>query len=275
MSIDRLAWLADAVPTVIGMIHLPPLAGSPRYGGDWPAVRAAVQQDVEALVSGGVHALMLENFGDTPFYPQRVPAETTAQMTALAGFVRSQTDLPLGINVLRNDGQTALAIAHAVGAAFIRVNILCGARVTDQGLIQGMAHELLRDRDRLRANGIAILADVDVKHSAPLAKQPLENEVADLVQRGRADGVIVSGTGTGHATSANDVESVQKLAKPLPVFVGSGVTQDNLAQFLPAAAGLIVGSAFKYEGKATHPVDRERVRKFMDEIANRHFGGKS
>lgn len=269
MTVERLAWLTASGPTVIGMIHLPPLSGSPRFGGDWQAVQNRVQQDTEALVAGGVQALMLENFGDTPFFPQRVPAETIAQMTALAGLVRSQTELPLGINVLRNDGQTALAIAQAVGAAFVRVNVLCGARVTDQGLIQGIAHDLLRDRTRLGADHIAILADVDVKHSAPLAKQPIENEVADLIQRGGADGIIVSGTGTGHATSAKDVETVQRLADPVPVFVGSGVTRDNVAQFLPAAAGFIVGTAFKEEGIATNPVGVPRVQELMRELANR------
>lgn len=268
MSVDRLAWLAGAGPTVIGMIHLPPLAGSPLFNGDWRAVQLAVRQDTEALVNGGVQALMLENFGDTPFFPRRVPAETIAQMTALAGLVRSQTDLPLGINVLRNDGQSALAIAQAAAAAFIRVNVLCGARVTDQGVIQGIAHDLLRDRARLQADKIAILADVDVKHSAPLATQPIENELADLILRGGADGIIVSGMGTGHATSAEAVQKIQHLADPVPVLVGSGVTQDNFTQYLPAVSGLIVGTAFKKEGKVLNPVDARLVREFMQEVVS-------
>ncbi len=227
-------------------------------------MKNAVLADAQTLLAGGVHALMLENFGDAPFYPQRVPAETVAQMTALAGLVRSQTDLPLGINVLRNDGRSALAIAQAVGANFMRVNILCGARVTDQGLIQGIAHDLLRDRVRLGAEKIAILADVDVKHSAPLARQPLEQEVADLIERGGADGLIVSGQGTGRETSAAEVQEVKALAGNVPVFAGSGVSEDNLASFLPAAAGFIVGTAFKHEGRSANPVDKNRVLSFME-----------
>ncbi len=266
MSANRLAWLAEKRPVVIGMLHLPPLAGSPRFGGDWPALKNAVLADAEALIGGGVQALMIENFGDAPFFPQRVPAETVAQMSALAGLVRSQTDLPLGINVLRNDGQSALAIAQAVGAKFIRVNILCGARVTDQGLIQGIAHDLLRDRVRLGAENIAILADVDVKHSAPLARQPLQQEVADLIERGGADGLIVSGHSTGQATSAAEVGEVQSLADNVPVFVGSGVSEDNLADFPPAVAGFIVGTAFKHDGRPANPVDKNRVQSFAERL---------
>src|SRR5213593_2473875 len=112
-------WTAAAQP-VIGVLHAPPLPGSPRYGGDFRGIVDAVLQDAEALADGGVHALLLENFGDAPFFPRRVPAATVAHMTALAAEVRSwlerrQLDLPLGINVLRNDGRAALAVAHAAG----------------------------------------------------------------------------------------------------------------------------------------------------------------
>src|SRR5438874_4480143 len=122
---------------VIGMIHLPALAGAPMYRGESAeAIRNHMLRDVEALQSGGVHGLMMENFGDVPFYPGRVPAETVAAITLAAAEVRRRfAEVPLGINVLRNDGCSALAIATAVGARFIRVNILCAARVTDQGII--------------------------------------------------------------------------------------------------------------------------------------------
>src|SRR4051812_40948807 len=122
-------WSHVAKP-VIGMIHLPPLPGAPLYMDDFGALRAAVLRDAEALAAGGIHGLMLENFGDVPFFPDTVPPHVVAHMTALAGDVRRTfPNLPLGINVLRNDGRSALAVAHAVGAQFIRVNVLCGARV--------------------------------------------------------------------------------------------------------------------------------------------------
>src|SRR5690348_4264415 len=161
----------DISKPVIGMIHLLPLPGSARYAGSVEAIRAAMLRDAEALTRGGVHGLMLENFGDLPFFPGRVPPHVVAQMAALAAELRRNSNLPLGINVLRNDGCSAMAIAHAAGAQFVRVNVLCGARVADQGIIQGIAHDLLRERAMLRAD-VRIFADVDVKHSAPLASRP-------------------------------------------------------------------------------------------------------
>ncbi|MCA9053798.1 MAG: BtpA/SgcQ family protein [Planctomycetaceae bacterium] len=246
------------------MLHAPPLPGSHRYDGNWDGVIDSVLSDAEALVTGGFPALMLENFGDAPFYPERVPVVTVAALTRLAVEVRSRFDVPLGINVLRNDGLSALAVAAASGASFIRVNVLTGARVADQGILSGMAHELLRQRGEIQAADVSILADVDVKHSAPLAKRPLEEEVADLVDRGGADGVIVSGGRTGTAIDLDQLLAVRHAAGRTAVYVGSGVTADNLAETRGLADGWIVGTALKQGGNVHAPIDRDRVRTFIE-----------
>src|SRR5262249_55808813 len=149
--------------------------------------------------------------------------QTVAAMTALACEVRRICSLPLGINVLRNDGQSALAIATASGASFIRVNILCGARLTDQGIIPGVAHDLLRDRALLQAHHIKILTDIDVKHSVPLVRRSLVEEVSDTLHRGLADALIATGPSTGHPTNLEHLTTIRAAGGPSPLFVGSGV----------------------------------------------------
>ena len=248
---------------LIGMLHAPPLPGSPRYGNDWPGVIAHVLRDAEALVSGGFPTMMLENFGDAPFFPGRVPAGTVSAMTRLAVEVRSRFDVPLGINVLRNDGLSAMAVAVAAGASFIRVNVLCGARVTDQGVVSGIAHDLLRLRRGLGAEHVAILADVDVKHSSPLAPRPLEDEVADLIERGRANGVIVSGGRTGATIDVDQLQVVSDAAGIVPVFIGSGVSADIIAATDDLAQGWIVGTALKAGADVRQPVDPARVAEIV------------
>jgi membrane complex biogenesis BtpA family protein len=249
---------------VIGMLHLAALPGSPLYGGSIAALREAILRDANLLAQGGVHGLMIENFGDTPFFPGRVPAHVVAHLTAIAAEVRRAVPkLPLGINVLRNDGLSALAVAHAVGASYIRVNVLCGARVADQGLLQGIAHELLRLRSELRSDSIRIFADVDVKHSAPLAERPIVDEVDDTLHRGMADALVVSGAGTGKPTDPDKVKLVKSAAKNTPVFLGSGVTPQSLPTLLPHADGFIVGTYFKKDGVSTNAVDPKRVAELM------------
>lgn len=253
-------------PVVIGMLHLPALPGSPGFAGDMSTIRKALVADAKALTQGGVDALMMENFGDVPFSAGRVGAETVAAMTALACDVKRASDLPLGINVLRNDGESALAIAVACGASFIRVNVLSGARVTDQGVIQGIAHDLMRLRRNLDAGHIAVMADVDVKHSAALAARELVDEVEDTVKRGLADAVIVSGAGTGKKADPAKVAKVAAAAGNAPVFLGSGVTADNVKDYRKSATGFIVGTTFKRDGAVLGPVDVKRVKAFMAKL---------
>lgn len=260
------AW-ADVSKPIIGMIHLQPLPGSPRLAGDPDAIATRALEDAAALVEGGVNGLMVENFGDTPFFPERVPALTVAHMTRIVDAIRQRFDIPLGVNVLRNDGRSALAIAHAVGADFIRVNVLCGARVTDQGVIGGIAHELLRDRAQLDARQIRIFADVNVKHSASLGPpRPIGDEIADLTQRGGADAIIVSGSGTGQAIDLGELTQARATAGDTPVLAGSGVSTENIDRILTIADGAIIGTALKTNGLAANPVDPARVKALMAKV---------
>jgi len=257
-------WPAKTKP-IVGMVHLLPLPGSPRFGGNWREVTQRAVSDAKALTAGGVHGIIIENFGDSPFFPCSVPPHVISFLTAAAGEVRAAVSVPLGINVLRNDGRSALAIAAAVGAQFIRVNILCGARVTDQGVIAGIAHDLQRDRVLLGATNVQVWADVDVKHSAPLgAARSIEDEVDDTIHRGLADAVIVSGAGTGKATDLKQAARVKKATAATPVFIGSGVTASTIRKCLAACDGVIVGSALKADGVATNPVDPRRVAELMN-----------
>jgi membrane complex biogenesis BtpA family protein len=178
------------------MLHLPALPGSPMNELSTNAIRDHALKDAAALTTGGVDALILENFGDVPFYPRRAPAHTVAFMTAIALEVRRAFNLPLGINVLRNDAESAMAIAFAAGAQFIRVNIHSGARVTDQGLIEGAAYKTLRYRKLLGSN-VKIFADANVKHSSALGTSDLRDEVEDLIGRACADAIVVTGKATG------------------------------------------------------------------------------
>ena len=253
---------SSGVRPIIGMIHLRPLPGSARFDGDAGKILAHALRDAEALAEGGVAGLMMENFGDVPFYPGRVPGHVVANMTAIACAVRAKIKLPLGINVLRNDGQSALAVAAAAGVEFIRVNILCGARLTDQGIVNGIAHDLLRERALLGAASVAIWADVDVKHSAPLTPRTLEDETADTVHRGLADALIVSGSGTGKSTDPEHVRRVKAAAGGTPVLIGSGVSAKTIQEFADAD-GFIVGTSVKKGGDVGKGVDVKRVRELV------------
>ncbi|MBW4518809.1 MAG: BtpA/SgcQ family protein [Scytolyngbya sp. HA4215-MV1] len=248
---------------IIGVVHLLPLPTSPRWGGSLKAVIDRAEQEATALASGGVDGIIIENFFDAPFVKDQVDPAVVSAMTLVTQRLMHLVPLPIGINVLRNDARSGLAIASCVNAHFIRVNVLTGVMATDQGLIEGQAHQLLRYRRELGSN-VKILADVLVKHARPLGSPNLTAAVQDTIERGLADGVILSGWATGSPPSLEDLELAMAAANGVPVFIGSGADWENISTLMQAADGVIVSSSLKRHGRRDQPIDPIRVSQFVE-----------
>jgi len=248
---------------VIGVVHLLPLPLSPRWQGSLQAVVDRAEQEAVALASGGVHGILVENFFDAPFTKDSVDPVVVSAMSLVLQRLQTLVTLPLGVNVLRNDGRSALAIATCSGAQFIRVNVLTGVMATDQGLIEGCAYDLLRYRQQLGCD-VKIFADVLVKHARPLGSPNLTTAVQDTLQRGLADGVILSGWATGHPPSREDLELAKAAAGKAPVLIGSGADWENIGSLMSVADGVIVASSLKRHGDINQPIDPVRVSQFIE-----------
>lgn len=242
---------------LIGMVHLRALPGAPLFGGSIGEVIEAALADARAIEEGGGAALMFENFGDRPFFRDRVEAVTVAAMARVIAEVVREVRLPFGVNVLRNDAASALAIAAATGASFLRINVHTGAMLTDQGIIEGRAAETLRLRASL-APHVAIFADHLVKHAVPLAAFDPIQSAKDLRLRGLADALIVTGAETGAAPEAAKLARLRG-AVDAPLLIGSGLSAANAEAFVDAD-GAIVGTAIKRDADVDRPVAIERLR---------------
>ncbi|ASJ17153.1 hypothetical protein A3L04_08760 [Thermococcus chitonophagus] len=251
---------------LIGVVHLRPLPGSPRFSGDLEDAIENAVRDARTYEEAGFDAIIVENFGDYPF-AKEVGKETVAAFTVVAKEVRREVSIPVGINVLRNDCIAAYGIAYSVKAEFIRVNVLTGVAFTDQGIIEGCARDLALVKRLLP--GVKVFADVHVKHAVHFSR--LEDAVLDTVERGGADAVIVSGSRTGSEVSLNDLKTVKKVSR-VPVIVGSGVNPQNLPLLAKFADGFIVGTWVKEGGITENPVSIERAKalvRIRDDILQR------
>ena len=242
----------------IGVVHLRPLPGSPRWQGNIEEVIDFAVRDVLAYQRGGAHAVFIENFGDVPFTKGPVPPETVAALAAAGRAVRAASKLPIGFNVLRNDARAGLALCAACGGQFIRVNVHTGAMLTDQGVIEGNAFETLRIRRQLCLEAL-VFADVHVKHAVPLGDMCIEVSARDTLERGLADALIISGEGTGLAANRSELERVRHACPEAKLLIGSGITVQNVDEYATLADGVIVGSSLKGRGKLANPVDPRRV----------------
>ena len=248
---------------IIGVVHLLPLPTSALWGGSLKAVIDRAEREATALASGGVDGIIIENFFDAPFPKDQVDPAVVSAMSLIVQRVQQMVMLPIGINVLRNDARSALAIATCTEAQFIRVNVLTGVMATDQGLIEGKAHELLRYRREL-GSAVKIFADVLVKHARPLSSPNLTVAVQDTIERGLADAVILSGWATGSPPSLEDLELATAAARGTPVLIGSGADWENIPTLMQAADGVIASTSLKRQGRREQPIDPTRVSRFVE-----------
>lgn len=252
---------------IIGMVHLPPLPGAPRYRG--MSIEEIVEKAVREaskLAEGGVDGLLVENYNDNPYIAIPRDPFLAAIMAVVVREVGKKVNIPVGVNVLRNGALLALSAAKAAGGKFIRVNVFTDTVVTDQGIIEPCAAELQRARRTLDAGDVLIFADVHVKYSKPFVELSIEEAARNAAFRGGADALILTGRRTGEEASLEELIAVKKMVPSVPVLLGSGVTAENVEKFLKVADGAIVGTYFKEGGVTEAPVDVSRVKRFMERV---------
>lgn len=244
---------------LIGVIHLRALPGTPCHKESLGTIVEHAVQEARCYAAARYDGIMIENTHDRPFLNQSVGPEITAAMTVVGTEIRRAVSIPLGIQVLAGANAAAVAVAHAAGATFVRVEGFVFAHVADEGIITGTAGELLRYRRRIGADHIRVFADVKKKHAAHAMTADVDIvETAKAAEFFLADGVIVSGVATGSPTDPTEVAAVSR-GVGIPTLVGSGITSENIGQY-PDADALIVGSWVKKDGVWSNPLDEERVR---------------
>ena len=253
--------------TIIGMIHVRALPGTPRHAGGIAPIVDHALAEAETYRACGIHALMVENMHDIPYVQHPGPEIATAMAVVAREVKRAHPQIPLGLQILAGANNDALSAALAAGADFIRAEAFVFGHVADEGYMDSCAGTLLRHRKAIGAEHIAIFTDIKKKHSA----HALTADV-DIVQTAHAaeyflsDGLILTGAATGEAASAEELRAVYAATK-LPVLVGSGITADNLKTYLPLADAFIVGSHFKQDGHWANPLDPARIRRLLAALA--------
>ena len=254
---------------IVGMIHVGALPGTPGHLHPMREIVRLACEEARLYQDSGINCLMIENMHDVPYLRGGVGPEIVAAMSVVGQAVRAQTTLPVGLQILAAADLEAVAVAHAAGLDFIRTECFSFAHVADEGIMESNAAKLLRYRRTIGATGVQVWADIKKKHASHAWTADLTlGDVAEAAEFMGAETLIVTGASTGRPPQPSDVVEARSRCQ-LPVFVGSGVTLDNLAEFLDVSDGIIVGSYFKHEGYWMNGVDPARVRSFV-EAAIRH-----
>lgn len=243
---------------LIGTLHLGALPGTCSGRKSVAEIAEEAVREARVYAAAGFHGLAIENTHDRPYLKSSVGPEIGATMAVVGCEVRRAVSLPLGIQVLAGANLSAVAVAHACGASFVRVEGFVFAHVADEGLIESSAGALLRYRRMIGAEKVRVFADIKKKHSAHAITADVDIvETARAAEFFQADGVIVSGVSTGRTADAVEVEAVSG-AVSIPTLIGSGITPENIGRY-PSADAFIVGSSVKQDGLWANPLEERRV----------------
>ncbi|XP_066569782.1 uncharacterized protein F13E9.13, mitochondrial [Amia ocellicauda] len=250
---------------VIGMVHVKALPGTPLNRLTMAEITEEACRETEIYNEAGIDGLIIENMHDLP-YTMAVGPEVCASMTAVCTAVRQMCPLlPIGVQILSAANQQALAVALASGLDFIRAEGFVFSHVADEGLLNACAGDLLRYRKQIGAEHIQIFTDIKKKHSShALTSDVSLSETAKAAEFFLSDGLIVTGIATGMQADPQELRETGQAVR-IPILIGSGVTHENVENYLDAS-GMIIGSYFKKGGFWANNVDPERVRKFMGKM---------
>jgi len=251
---------------VIGMIHIHALPGTPNYKGDIGFIIEKALEEAKVYKAAGIDAIMLENMHDIPYQKNKVNAEITSMMTVLAHTIKQETQLPMGIQILAAANKEALATAKAAQLEFIRAEGFVFGHLADEGYIDSQAADLLRYRKQIDADNIAVFTDIKKKHSSHTLTSDVNIvETAHAAEFFLSDGIILTGGTTGSEANTFEIKLVNKQTT-IPVIIGSGLTMENVANYLPISDAMIVGSYFKKEGFWKNELDPKRIKEFMAKV---------
>jgi len=251
---------------IIGMIHLQALPGTPKFNDNVNTIIDSALSELEIYIEANIDAIAIENMHDVPYLKNNVGHEITSLMGIIAHEVRKATQLPCGIQVLSSANKAALAIAKNAGLDFIRAEGFVFGHLADEGYIDATAGELLRYRKQLNADNIAVFTDIKKKHSSHSLTSDIDIEAtAKAAEYFLSDGLIVTGKSTGESANIDEINKVKRACN-LPVIVGSGVTIDNVSDYLKASDAIIVGSYFKKDSYWENDLDYDKIAAFMEKV---------
>lgn len=260
---DRFRKLFPSGKPLVAMAHLPPLPGTPLYDPEagMDGVADTVRTDLEILLEAGFDAVMFCNEGDRP-YSLNAGYEGVAALTRVVSELAPR-DRPFGVDFLW-DPRAALAVAAATGASFMR-EVTTGVYESDMGMWNTDAADLLRERRRLGADGVAVFMNVTPEFASPIGRRSVGEVARSAAVSSLADAILVSGPMAGAEPDLEAVrEAKEAVGDDVPVLLNTGAKSNNIAAFLEVADGAIVGSDLKRDGYTWNPVDPDRVERFIE-----------
>lgn len=247
---------------LVGMIHVRALPGTPKNCLSNEDIIMKALEEAKIYADNNYDAIIIENMFDIPYLKREVGPEIISMMAIICRDIKKLyfPNKPVGVQILGGCNKSSLAVAFASGCDFIRAEGFVFGHVADEGYMDADAGELLRYRKNIGADKVKVFTDIKKKHSSHSITSDLSiGDISKNAEYFLSDAIIVTGSSTGKEASLEELKEVKKLCS-IPLYIGSGITIENLKLFIDYADGFIVGSYFKYDGYWANEIDPEKVK---------------
>jgi len=249
---------------VLGMVHLPPLPGTPFHEeGSFGRILDVAVQSARALEEGGADGCLVQTVDRVYAAGEDSDPARTAAMALVVNAIAQAVgeDFQVGVQLMENALKASLAVAKVADGSYIRAVALVGATLTPHGMVEARPLEVMDYRAKIRAEHIKIIAEVESMHFQWLGGDRTAAQVARAAVSAGADAVALC-----HRDEARTLEmiaSVRRAAPGVPVILAGYTNHENAARLLAAADGAFVGTCLERDGWGGQ-IDAGRVRAYMD-----------
>ena len=246
-----------------GLIHIPPLPGTPFHRGQpLGDLIDQVRVSVDALIEGGADGVLLQTSDRVHPATDAADEARVVAMTLLTRAIVAQASGPfqVGVQIMRNAVSASLAVAKLSGAHFVRASALVGVTASAQGWVVPDSLAIMSARARLDAWDVEVLADVDTVHFSWYGSDATVDEVARRAVVAGADAVCV---GVPDTQRTHDALNLVRARFPEAQLVLAGhTTEENAPLLLPLVDRAFVSRPFT--DTAWHgDISKDRVRAFV------------
>lgn len=253
---------------IIGMLHFPFISNI----NEIDLVSSNLLENIENLQTGGIHAILFENeyARYRKEHPEFLDVDEIIYYTTIVNKVLNYINVPYGFTALDNDYKTSLSLSSLLKGKFIRLDVFVDHVSIHGNIIKPQPIRIKEYRNHLLKKykcdwEISIYTDIHSKWGQILNGKNLKETIQEAIDY-ESDGIIINGN-VDHEydkdsikNTMNTLEIAKNITKGnIPIFVGSGVNENNIKEYLTIANGVIIGRALKENNK----IKKEKVENLI------------
>jgi membrane complex biogenesis BtpA family protein len=195
----------------------------------------------------GVDSILFEFRGGEILTPAITKNNYAGMLEITKTLVAQAKNVVIGVEILWHYPKETIRLAKESGAKYVRLDFFSDEVIADGKPVPINPAELMAYKQKIGADDVVLLTDIQVKYSTMMNPNITITESATTAERAGSKGVIVSGKASGNSPNGERVRLAKLGVNQAKVIIGSGLDYENAPELLQYADGAIVGTSISTE----------------------------